>query len=64
MNDHFDQAGFADSILDSYDDFEPYGFVTPQLRPAVIVPTRPVHERTRERVIEAELLNHCSMVGC
>ena len=64
MNDHFDEAGFADSVLNSHEDFEPYGFVAPQVGPATAAYPAARKDGLRERVIEAELLSHCSMVGC
>jgi hypothetical protein len=64
MNDHYDPAGFADSVLDSYEDYEPYGFVAPQLMPVTATPPATRRDQDRDRAIEAELLSHSSMVGC
>jgi hypothetical protein len=64
MNDHYDPAGFADSVLDSYDDYEPYGFVAPPMMPVAAVRPATQRDHNRDRVIEAELLSHSSMVGC
>ena len=64
MHDQYDQAGFEDSILYSDDDYEPYGYDARQLMPigaAIGVGKSPV---VRDRVIEAELLNQSTMVGC
>jgi hypothetical protein len=64
MSDLFDQTGFEDSILNSNDDYEPYGYVAPQLMPAgagmVTERRNPIHHR----IIEAELLSQCDSVGC
>ncbi|MEA3278969.1 MAG: hypothetical protein U9Q81_27485 [Pseudomonadota bacterium] len=53
----FNQAGFETSILNSDDDFEPYGFVAPQLASAGFEhqPGR-TGFGTHHRVIEAAVL--------
>jgi len=57
-----DPAGYADCVLESTDDFEPYGYAAPELRLVSITPQR--HNPAFDRVIEAQLLAHSSMVGC
>jgi hypothetical protein len=64
MYDIFDQAGFQESVLNSYDDFEPYGYGAPHLMPALSSHTTPRGQSVRDRVIEAEILNQSTMVGC
>jgi len=57
-----DPAGYDDCVLGSSDDYEPYGYAPPQLQPVTL------ESRSRgpdfDRVIEAQLLAHSSMVGC
>ncbi len=57
-----DPAGYADCILDSADDYEPYGYAGPELQLTSIAPQ--ASSPTFDRVIEAQLLAHSSMVGC
>ena len=66
MYDTFDQAGFEDSVLNSQDDFEPYGYAAPQLLPvaAAVQQGNSWRRLAHERVIEAEILSQSSMVGC
>jgi hypothetical protein len=64
MKAAFDQAGFEDSILNSYEDYEPYGFVSPQLIPVGATTHPASRDYGRDRVIESDLLAQCSMVGC
>ena len=62
MSDHYDAAGYEVCVLDSSEDYEPYGYLSPELRQAELV-TQP-RNSAFERVIEAQLLAHWSMVGC
>jgi hypothetical protein len=57
-----DPAGYANCVLDSGDDYEPYGYAQPELQLAPLTPHTP--EPNFDRVIEAQLLAHSSMVGC
>jgi hypothetical protein len=57
-----DPDGYADCVLDSSDDYEPYGYATPELRLAEITPE--ARSPAFDRVIEAQLLSHSGMVGC
>jgi hypothetical protein len=72
MNDYDDSAGYQDCVLNSCDDYEPYGYLPAdaqvsaqpqrQLQPVELVPER--RNPTFDRVIEAQLLAQSSMVGC
>lgn len=62
MSDHYDAAGYEESVLSSGDDYEPYGYLPPELRQAEF--TSQPRNAAFERVIEARLLAHWSMVGC
>ncbi|MGB5830877.1 MAG: hypothetical protein WBG92_02660 [Thiohalocapsa sp.] len=77
MSYYYEATGYQDQVLNSSDDYEPYGYLppesrqqalrewarrSPQLRQAEFVPSHP--DRTFDRVIEAQLLAHSSMVGC
>jgi hypothetical protein len=64
MRDIADQYGFEESVLNSYDDYEPYGYDAPRLAHAEAIPSAQCTRSARDRVIEAELLSHCTMVGC
>ncbi|MFN2130673.1 MAG: hypothetical protein ACK2VD_09115 [Anaerolineae bacterium] len=57
-----DAAGYADCVLDSSDDYEPYGYVRPELQLKSVAREAP--NRNFDRAIEAQLLAHSSMVGC
>ena len=51
MTHFFDRSAFEVSILDSAEDYEPYGFLSPQLAghgAAGIYPTESAGRRTRE----------------
>lgn len=63
----FHRAGFQESILNSAEDYEPYGFVEPGLVPvsADESAARQATSLEREkRVIEAALLAHFHEPGC
>lgn len=64
MYDSFDQAGFEDSVLNSQDDFEPYGYAVPQLMPISAARHTSFRQAVYDRVIEAEILSQSTMVGC
>ncbi|MCG6940335.1 MAG: hypothetical protein LJE69_03680 [Thiohalocapsa sp.] len=57
-----DPAGYADCVLDSSDDYEPYGYAPPELQ-LVDIAQQP-RNRAFDHVIEAQLLAHSGMVGC
>jgi hypothetical protein len=57
-----DPAGYADCVLGSDDDYEPYGYARPDLELVGVDQQR--HHPAFDRVIEAQLLAHGSMVGC
>jgi hypothetical protein len=58
-----DPFGYADSVLESADDYEPYGYARLALQP---VHHAPLRERNTafDRVIEAQLLADSGMVIC
>ena len=63
----FQRAGFEEAILDSADDYEPYGFVEPRLVPvsAGNHATRQAAAEARDRrVIEAAVLGYFHEPGC
>ena len=72
MNDYDQSAGYEDCVLNSSDDYEPYGYVPaeasswqaqqPQLH-AWALPPEP-RKPAFDRVIEAQVLAQSSMVGC
>jgi len=62
MSDHYDAAGYDDCVLKSGDDYEPYGYLPPELRQVEFTPQS--RGNTFDRVVEANLLAHWSMVGC
>lgn len=67
MNRIFHRAGFEEAILDSADDYEPYGFVEPRLVPVSVGDdaARQAAAKTRDqRVIEAAVLGHFHEPGC
>ena len=57
-----DQPGYSDSVLESSEDYEPYGYVSPELQP--IGEVNAGRNTAFDRVIEAQLLADSSMVGC
>jgi hypothetical protein len=57
-----DQPGYSDCVLESSEDYEPYGFVSPELQPVSEINAR--RNTAFDRVIEAQLLADSSMVGC
>jgi len=58
----YDRSGYIDAVLDSNDDYEPYGY---QHQPGMqMVESAGGADDTRDRVIEAQLLAHWTMVGC
>ena len=57
-----DQPGYSDCVLESSEDYEPYGYVSPELQPATGLDAR--RNTAFDRVIEAQLLGDSSMVGC
>ena len=71
MNDHYETAGYEDCVLNSSDDYEPYGYVPtevqapfwqqPQLQLQEVSPQQ--RNATFDRVIEAQLLRQ-QVVGC
>ncbi len=66
-----DTDGYADSVLHSGDDHEPYGYASPthgfdtqaRLQPIASDPIEP-RNPSFDRVIEAQILADSSMVGC
>jgi hypothetical protein len=72
MNDHYETTGYEDCVLNSSDDYEPYGYVPTEVQArAWSQPRLQLREVTSQqrnaafdRVIEAQLLAHSSMVGC
>ena len=62
MSEHFDNVGYEDCALSSGDDYEPYGYLPPELRQVEFAPQP--RQAVADRVIEAELLAHWGMVGC
>lgn len=72
MNDHYETAGYEDCVLNSSDDYEPYGYVPtevlaqswqrPRLQLLEVPPPR--RNATFDRVIEAQILANSQMVGC
>lgn len=74
MRDYFDSPGYEDCVMNSNDDYEPYGYLPvepedsartllqPQLRQAEFVTDR--HNPVFDRVIEAQILANSSMLGC
>jgi hypothetical protein len=59
---NLDPAGYANCVLDSGDDYEPYGFAPTELQLAQV--TRADRNPAFDRVIEAQLLAQSCMVGC
>ena len=60
----FNRPGFEEAILNSADDYEPYGFVEPRLA-EVAIDARDDATRARDqRVIEAALLARFQEPGC
>jgi hypothetical protein len=59
---NLDPAGYADCVLDSGDDYEPYGFAPTALQLAQM--TGAHRNPAFDRVIEAQLLAQSCMVGC
>lgn len=59
---NLDPAGYANCVLDSGDDYEPYGFAPTGLQLAEV--TRTHRNPAFDRVIEAQLLAQSGMVGC
>jgi hypothetical protein len=57
-----DPAGYADCVLDSADDYEPYGCGRLELQP--VVGDQAERNRAFDWVIEAQILADSSMVGC
>ena len=64
MYDSFHQAGFEDSVLNSKDDYEPYGYAEPGLIPVSTGKHTASRQSVYDRVIEAEILSQSTMVGC
>jgi len=77
MSDYYDSPGYEDCVMNSSDDYEPYGYLPakqhqqeqraqamrlPQLRQAEFTPDR--RNPAFDRVIEAQILAQSSMVGC
>ena len=62
MSEHFDTVGYEDCALSSGDDYEPYGYLPPELRQVEFAPQQ--RQAVADRVIEAQLLAHWGMVGC
>jgi hypothetical protein len=72
MNEHYEAAAYEDCVLNSSDDYEPYGYLPgedqawaqplPQLQALDLVAQQ--RNAAFDRVIEAQLLAHSSMVGC
>jgi hypothetical protein len=76
MRGHYDPtldpAGYANCVLESGDDYEPYGYAVPS--PSTPEPLQPMLQTAMfdtspntpsfDRVIEAQILSHSSMVGC
>ena len=63
----FNHEGFEEAILNSADDYEPYGFVEPRLATVATDPyaARQAATQARDhRVIEAELLARFHEPGC
>jgi hypothetical protein len=66
-----DTDGYANCVLDSADDHEPYGYASPNLgiqeQPRLqLIASEAIELRSPdfERVIEAQILSDSSMVGC
>ena len=57
-----DHAGYIDCVLESGDDYEPYGYAALELSAGGTVTQR--RNTAFDRVIEAQLLADGSMVGC
>jgi hypothetical protein len=57
-----DQPGYSDCVLESNDDYEPYGYASLELQPVHDLNAR--RNTAFDRVIEAQLLADSSMVGC
>lgn len=53
-----DQPGFEDAILNSDDDYEPYGYVTPLPVSMETSHHSRIRNAAHDRVIEAQLLRH------
>jgi hypothetical protein len=77
MSDYYDSPGYEDCVMNSSDDYEPYGYMPAeqcqqaqeaqavrqtQLRLAEFTPER--RNPAFDRVIEAQILAQSSMVGC
>lgn len=58
----YDLSGYEDAVIHSSDDYEPYGYL-PEAR-LQSIETAQGADDTRDRVIEAQLLAHWTMVGC
>lgn len=58
----YDLSGYEDSVINSGDDYEPYGYIPPMR--LQVLETAQGADDTRDRVIEAQLLAHWTMVGC
>jgi len=76
MRDYYDSTGYEDCVMNSNDDYEPYGYLPaaqyrqqqrtqdmrqPQLRLAEFTPDR--RNSAFDRVIEAQILAQSGMVG-
>ncbi|MGB5737295.1 MAG: hypothetical protein WBM40_22950 [Thiohalocapsa sp.] len=72
MKDHYESAGYENCVLNSNDDYEPYGYVPTETQdrvwqqPRLQLRETPLQQRNPafDRVIEAQLLASSSMVGC
>jgi hypothetical protein len=67
MPTSFHRAGFEEAILDSADDYEPYGFVEPGLIPVAAdesAARQAARAERDRRVIEASLVELFHEPGC
>jgi len=58
----YDHSGYEDAVINSGDDYEPYGYL-PTMGLQTMESRAGVSD-AYERVIEAQLLAHWTMVGC
>lgn len=58
----YDHSGYEDAVIHSSDDYEPYGYLSEARLQSIEIAQGA--DDTHDRVIEAQLLAHWTMVGC